>query len=267
MQLAIQESLLPDSTTLARFQRAQSLGLAGIEISDHELVQRLSEINQAVAQTGVKVSAVNSGYSRLLHPEFSERERAIVKLREAMAQALDVGTTGVIFIPHYQTTPALPDLHPYKSSAELEGALLIAQLKATMGDLAYALGATLHMAVVSAEQAHLINRLEQAERVLKGNSYHDHLKLCVTSCDLISEESDPISALIHHHAHIRTVHLADTGRGLPTTGKVDFSAMISALKAYDYDGWLTIAGDNLDTSAEGYITQLEQSVTMIQGLV
>lgn len=266
MQLAIQESLLPEATTLERFQRAKTLGLAGVEIRDANLVERIAEINDASTQTGVAVSAVNSGYSRLLHPEFAERERAIVKLREAMAQALDIGTTGVIFIPHYQTTPALPDLHPYKSSAELEGALLIAQLKATMGDLAYALGATLHMAVVSPQQAHLINRLEQADRVLKGNSYHDHLKLCVTTCDLMSEESNPIDALAHHHSHIRTVHLMNPKRGLPNSDDVNFDTMLSTLKAYDYDGWLTIAGDHVDTNTDEYFDQLAQSVTLIRGL-
>ena len=256
MQLAIQERLLLGNTTLARFQQARSLELDGVEVSAEGLDERIPEILEALQATNLRVSAVNVGHSRLLHAEFDEREHALVVIREAMTQAIDLEAQGVVFIPHYSTIAGLPDLHPYKSPAELEGQLLIAQLKATLGDLAYALGTQLYMAVVSHHHAHLINRMEQANRVLKANQFHPHLKVCATLCDMLVEEDDALASLRTYSEIIEYVHIADTDRGLPSTGSVDFKAMIDALKDTGYTGWLTLACDVDDaTNAD-----LEQSV-------
>ena len=256
MQLAIQEHLLPGETTLERFQEAQSLGLAGVEVSTDQLDTRIPEIRAALGATNLHVAAVNVGQSRLLHPEFTDRDNAIVRIREAMTQALDLGAEGVVFIPHYSTIAGLPDLHPYKSPAELEGELLIAQLKATLGDLAYALGAQLYMGVVSHHHAHLINRMEQANRVLKANKFHPHLKVCATLCDMVVEEDDAIASLRTYNEIIEYIHIADTDRSLPGSGSVDLKAMIGALKEKAYTGWVTIACNNEDVTRDDLVQSI-----------
>ena len=157
MQLAIQEALLPGVTTKERLAHAQTLGLAGVEFGAEGLTDRIPEIAEILGVTGLKTSAVNVGKVPLIHPKLDERDKAMITIRQAMANALDLGATGVVFIPHDADTPRLPDLRPYKSSLELEIELLLNLLKSTLADLAYAMGAELLLAPVNRNETHLLS--------------------------------------------------------------------------------------------------------------
>jgi len=54
------------------------------------------------------------------------------------------------------------------------------------------------------------------------------------------EEKDPVAAISRTARAINHVHVSDNDRGTPGEGHVDFSAMMAALKAHGYDGWLTV---------------------------
>ena len=126
MKIAIQESALPGETVLQKLQNAQKIGIRGVEFAAEGLHQRIDEILGAREATGVQAAAVDAGATHLLHPDFNQRDKAIVTLRTAMTDALDIGADGVVFIPHYSTSAVLPDLRPYKSAVEMEGELLVA---------------------------------------------------------------------------------------------------------------------------------------------
>ncbi|GAB4522671.1 MAG: sugar phosphate isomerase/epimerase [Anaerolineae bacterium] len=266
MRLAIQESMLPGDTTLARVQHARDLGLAGVEFEAEGLSARVSEIVDALAQTGLEAAAVNMGTTTLLHPEFARREEAIVHLRQAMTNALDLGTVGVVFIPTQPDAPRLPDLHPYKSNIELEAELLVTQIRATLSDFAYALGAELYMLPVNRYESHLIRRLEHGDAILRRNDYHPHVRLAVDTFHLMMEEDDPLGALQAHAAHVRYVHLADHNRRLPGQGMTDFTTLLQILKEAQYTGWLTLACDRRTMTPE-LAQHLPASLGMLRQLL
>lgn len=264
MKIAIQESALPGETVLQKLQNAQKIGIRGVEFAAEGLHQRIDEILGAREATGVQAAAVDAGATHLLHPDFNQRDKAIVTLRTAMTDALDIGADGVVFIPHYSTSAVLPDLRPYKSAVEMEGELLVAQLRATLTDLAYALGSQLYMLAVSKQRAHLINTLYQANVIRDKIDNHPHVTLAAEICDMQSEEEDPAGALAEFASQIGYVHVADSRHRLPGQGDVDFKVLISTLKSAGYDGWLTITSKVPNIDDPTYLDDLSASVAMLQ---
>lgn len=241
MKFAIQETMLPGETTLARLENARSMGFEGVEFGADDLSERIPEIGAALEQTGLKAAAIHAGQTRLLHPDYGERDRAIVRLRHAMTNALDLGAPGVAFIAHYSTSPVLPDLHPYKSAVELEAELLVALLRTTLTDLAYALGADLYLCAVSRQQAHLINQLYHAATIIHHIDNHPHIKIGADLCAMSGEEDDMMSAIDQYGGKVAYVHVADHNRRLPGHGGIDFRTALDGLKRAGYGGWLTLA--------------------------
>lgn len=261
MKLAIQERLLPGHTTLARLENAKAAGFTGVEFSGVGLGKRIPEIVAALESTGLEAAAVNIGGTQLIHPNFGQREEAIVGLRLAMANTLDLGAKGVIFAARTADTPRLPDLHPYKSDIELEAELLVSQLRTTLCDFAYALGAELYLQVSNRQDTHLILSMDRAAIVLEKNGNHPHLKIAANTCDLDLQEEDPAQVLRQHMEHLAYVHLSDSARAMPGMGQIPFGDYIKVLKAHNYQGWMTVAATQPNHDA------LAKTVEMMKNLV
>jgi sugar phosphate isomerase/epimerase len=248
MQLAIQETMLPGRSTLDRLEYAARLGLAGVEFDAGNLTARVPEVAAALGHTGITAAAVNLGrQAGYLSPEMAEREAAIGRLRQAMADAVDIGAAHVIFVPHFGG-PRMPDLTPYRSPVELEGEMLVWLLR-TVSDLAYAIGVELDILPVNRYETYFLNRLEQAVFFRRKIRDHPHVKIAAALFHMALEEADITAALRQHAGHIGYLYLADHNGRLPGQGMIDFAAVAAALHDGGYAGWLTLAasppGENL----------------------
>jgi sugar phosphate isomerase/epimerase len=248
MQLAIQETMLPGRTVQQRCENARRAGLVGIEVYADGLTARVPEVAAALAQTGLAAAAVNLGHSDgYLSPDMAERERAVGRLRQAMADAVDLGARHVVFVPHYG--PArMPDLRPYRAPVELDAEMMIWLLR-TVSDLAYALGVELNILPVNHYETYFINRLEQAAAFRRKVKDHAHIKLAANLFHMALEEHNPVTALRDHAADVGYIQLADTNCRLPGDGLADFHTVAGALRYAGYDGWLTLAADTLEPAA------------------
>lgn len=266
MRIAIKETLLPGDTPLQKFNVAQTAGIDGVEFNARGLTERVPDIVAALTGVdGITVSAVATGPTRLLAPNFNARDQAIAEIRQAMADSLDLDASGVVFTPHYSASAVLPDLRPYKSAGELEAELLINQLRATLCDLAYALGVNLFMAIGSRQQVHLPNQIEDGAIVLKRCDDHPHLRLAVDLSILAAEELGEAEELLRGHAQKTPyVYVEDSGSRIPGAGDLDFSALLGALKAGGFDGWLTLAMKVPNINDPAYPGELRDTVNMLR---
>ena len=267
MKLAIQEKLLPGDSALRRLENARALGLDGVEYDAESLGPvRLPEIAAALQTLTMQASAVNAGAVHLIHPDYDQREAAIVQVRQAMTDALDLGARGAVFVPHRADTPCLPDLRPLRTPVELEVDLLVKQLSTTLSDLAYALGAELHLAPRNRYETHLVRRMEQAATILRRNRDHPHVKIAADLFHAALEETDLPATLAEYAAQIGYVRLADHNNRLPGHGHTDFTAALGALKQAGYDGWLTIAAAPPDHGIWS-LDDLRTSIHLLKGII
>ncbi|MDX2078255.1 MAG: TIM barrel protein [bacterium] len=256
IRLAVQEHLLPGDTLLSRLMYAQRVHLQGIELPFAGLANRMTTALSALEETRVEISAVNVGAVHLIHPDYDMREQAIITLREAMMLAVDLGADGVIFMPQGIETPRLPDLHPYKSTTELEAELLVTMLRTTLCDFADAFGVELYMMAGNRYITHLIHKLAHAERILNDNKNHPMLKIGANTFNMGMEENDIVESLSASMRHIGYVQMAYRRHpSEPNPPELDSVAdslsyaldtetvpLLDTLRNHHYGGWVTLAG-------------------------
>ena len=242
MPIAIQENLLPGDTIHEKFENARHLRLDGIELhGDSDFAQQVPLIAAALAETNLRAAAVNLGKTQLIHPDFSLREAAIVRVRKAMGSAIDLGAQGVIFMGHYAPDPVLPNLYPYKSAEELEANMLLTQLRGTLCDLAYAMGTQLLLAHADHKETHLLSHLDRASVIRKKTDDHPHLKIATNLRYIATEAADLMPVLSRNLANVGYIHLNDSGGVLPGQGQIDYAALAETLSQDAYSGWLSLA--------------------------
>lgn len=256
MRLAIQEHLLPGDTLLARLRQAQRMHIEGVEVPFDGLAERMTTLMEALEEARLVISAVDVGAVHLLHPDYDMREQAIITLREAMMLAVDLGASGVIFMPQGHDTPRLPDLHPYKSTIELEAELLVTMLRTTLCDFANAFGIEMYLMPGNRYQTHLVQKLAHATRILTDNKDHPMLKICANTFTMGMEENDIIESLrealpkigymqIAYRRHPNqyvSPDLEANADSLALAIDAETLSIMTALHQHPYNGWVTLAG-------------------------
>lgn len=256
IRLAIQEHLLPGDNLLTRFRQAQRMHIEGVEVAFDGLAERMTPLMEALEEARLVVSAVDVGAVHLLHPDYDMREQAIITLREAMMLAVDLGASGVIFMPQHPDTPRLPDLHPYKSTVELEAELLVTMLRTTLCDFANAFGIELYLMAGNRYQTHLVQKLAHANRILTDNKDHPMLKIGANTFNMGMEENHIIESLkealpklgymqvaYRRHPHQATSpDLEATADSLALAIDMETLSIMTELHQYPYNGWVTLAG-------------------------
>jgi sugar phosphate isomerase/epimerase len=265
-KLAIQEDMLPGPALADRFAQAASLGFQGIEFWSETLPAQEHGIRELLGKDGVVAASINNGRrSRFLDPDPAERSRALGELVEAIQIAGRIGAAGVVFVPHF-FEPRLPDLSPWKSAVDLERGLLQAQL-AELAEQADRAGVQLWVEPVNRYETHLLNRLEQAASLIELLG-HARLGIVADVFHMALDEPDPAGAIRQHASAVGHVHLADSNRRLPGQGSTDFAAILAALEAIEYQGWLAYEcgepGRN-QVRASAYFTELPDSIEALFG--
>ncbi|GEM_PF-1223630 len=276
IHLAIQEHLLPGDTFVSRLMYAQRIHLHGVELPFAGLAERMTSVMDALNETRVAISAIDVGAVHLLHPDYDMREQAIITLRGAMALAVDVGAGGVIFMPQALNTPRLPDLHPYKSTTELEAELLVTMLRTTLCDFANAFGVELYLLAGNRYTTHLIHKLAHAERILGDNKHHPMLKIGVNTFNMGMEESDIIESLSvsadkvgyvqvayrRHPSEPNPAELDAVADSLAYALDVETFSLLETLRKRNYGGWITLAGMmKRDSDLTKYASLLQNYLT------
>lgn len=92
------------------------------------------------------------------------------------------------------------------------------------------------------------------------------LRLMLDSHHMDLEDPALPAALAAAHRHLIHVHLADTQRGAPGRGTIDFPAFLRALHALGYDGFLTVEIEQTPTSAAAAAAAARYLLPLLQAL-
>lgn len=256
MKITIREGMVPGETLAAQLAWLQRAGIDGIELHADALRLPREELMLAFETSPVAVSAIE-GIPRLLDADPDVRAAAVKTIRERLSLAGDLNAVGVLVVPQFGRTPALPDLSPWKSAAEIERELLIAQL----GDLvpsARDAGVSIFLEPLNRYEAYIVNRVEQGAAIARAvggpvATMADFFHMNIEETDIAESIRDSGDKIVY-------VHVADSNRHQPGKGHLDFRPGFAALKAIGYDGWLGI-----ECRVEGdYDTAIRESVEFIR---
>lgn len=245
MLLAMRASRLPGVTYAEKLAHAHAAGLDGVEFEITDgFYDRLGDISEALTQTGLRAAAVYLGHPTLVHPEYAQREAARVAVRQALGAAVDLDAAGVAFYGHYSRTHVLPDLHPYKSAVELEAELLSTELRATLCDLAYAMGKRLFLLHAHAGETALLRRLEHAVKMRLVQNEHPFL-WAAASIHHMAMQGEPLADTLRAHLpHVGHVYIGDHGQRWPGAEGRDLAPIAYLLNEGGYAGWVVIEGQD-----------------------
>jgi sugar phosphate isomerase/epimerase len=245
MRLSCQEQLLPGDDLRTKFDAARRAGFDGIELraqGDGRFAARLPEL-RAAARAGVVMATVCPEADHFIGDFDPARRRdAVAQLRSQLTVVAEIGGEGVL-------TPAswgmfslrLPPFVPPRTVAEDRRVLL--EGLAELDEYAGRLGVWLALEPLHRYEDHMVNRLDQAAglaRTIEEEGGRGAVGVCADVFHMNIEEDDLAKAIVRTGRRLLHVHVSDSNRNQPGTGHTDFADVFEALRAIDYDGWVTL---------------------------
>lgn len=110
LNLSFQEGIAPGGSLNEKLDYMESMGITGFEPGGGGLAGRVTEIQQALKGRNIKVSAICAGFKGFILSENPEvRKECMDTMKEIIAAAGELGSTGVIIVPAFNSQkPVLP---------------------------------------------------------------------------------------------------------------------------------------------------------------
>ena len=110
LKISFQEGIPPGESLNEKLDFMESLGVVGFEPGGRGLAGRINEIQQALKGRNISVSAICAGFSGfILAEDPAVKEEFDTTMREIIAAAGELGSTGVIMVPAFNSQkPCLP---------------------------------------------------------------------------------------------------------------------------------------------------------------
>jgi inosose dehydratase len=227
-------------------------GYQGIELFDGNLIDyegRLGELRDRLDDAGLRLVAVYSG-GNFIFPEILPEE--LWRMRKAADLAAEMGAEHfVVGGGSKRTAPATE-----------EDYMCLAAALDQVADLAQQRGLLAHY------HPHLTTMAETPEQIRKVLS-SSNIFFCPDTAHLAAAGGDPAQLIIEHANRIKYVHLKDCRHApfafLPLgEGELDMGAILEALIAIQYEGWVTVELDAYHDPRAGaeismrYLTDFKQ---------
>ena len=110
LKLSLQEGKAPGETLDAQFDYMEEHGVVGFEPGGGDLAKRVESIKKALSGRNIQVSAICAGFKGfILSTDPAIRKQCMDTMKEIIAAAGELGSTGVIIVPAFNSqVPGLP---------------------------------------------------------------------------------------------------------------------------------------------------------------
>ena len=229
LNLSFKEGIAPGKDLNEKFDYMEKLGIAGFEPGGKDLVNRFDEIQQALRNRSIKVSAVTSGYSGWLIAEDEEKRKECVEsAKKIIAACGELGSTGMILVPGFNRQ--LPVL-PMPQAREV----LIEHLK-ELGEFALKHNTTVILEPLNRREAWFLRLVADGAAIAKDTECAG-IKVMGDFWHMTWEETNDYGAFWSAGEYLRHVHMASRkNRKMPGEGgDVDnYVKGFRALKEMEY---------------------------------
>ena len=203
LKISCQEGVAPGKELIEKLDFMESLGIVGLELWGGGLEKRVTEIQQALQNRNMKVSAICAGFDGwLIADDPAIQKKCMDSMKVIIGAAGELGSTGVIFVPAFNNQKSLPDKEAR--------ALLIGQMK-ELGDFALHNNTRILLEPLNREEcyfcrqvadgASIVRDVNSAGAAVMGDFWH-----------MTWEETNDRAAFISAGDYLHHVHIASRKR-------------------------------------------------------
>jgi sugar phosphate isomerase/epimerase len=233
LNLGLQEGVTPGGSLSEKLDFLESNGVFGLEVGGGKLSGRVTEIQKALENRKVKISAICAGFKGwLISTEESERKKCIDTSKEILTAAGALGSYGMILVPGFNgQQPSLPFVEAR--------AILIDQLK-ELSEFAVKNNTTIILEPLNRKEAWFLRMVADAASICRdvdnpgvtcmGDFWH-----------MTWEETDDMGAFLSGQKYLNHVHIASRKtRNTPGEDEGDnYITGFKALKMINYQHYVS----------------------------
>ncbi len=234
LKISFQEGTAPRQSLNEKFDYMESLGVVGFEPGGRGLAGRVNEIQQALNGRNIKVSAICAGFGGfILAEDPAVKAEFDSTMREIIAAAGELGSTGVIMVPAFNgQKPCKPHT--------LETREFLCEQMHELGEYALKHNTTVILEPLNRRECHYLRLVSDAAAICRDS------KSAGVKCmgDFWHMQEDPCdyAAFISAKDYLQHVHVASRGRRIMPgeDGEVDnYVQGFRALKELNYPHYVS----------------------------
>lgn len=203
LKISCQEGVAPGKDLIEKLDFMESLGIVGLEVWGGGLEKRVFEIQKALKNRNIKMSAICAGFEGwLIASDPAIRKQCMDSLKVIIEAAGELGSTGVIFVPAFNNQVSLPDKEAR--------ALLVGQMK-ELGDYALQNKTRILLEPLNREECYFCRQVADGASIVRdvksegaavmGDFWH-----------MTWEETNDRAAFLAAGDYLRHVHIASRKR-------------------------------------------------------
>lgn len=235
LKISFQEGTAPGESLAEKLDFMESLGVVGFEPGGRGLASRVKEIQDALNGRNIKVSAICAGFDGfILAEDPATKELFDRTMREIVAAAGELGSTGVIMVPAFNhQTPCKPHTMDTRN-------YLCEQLH-DLGEFAFEHGTTVILEPLNRKEAFYMRQVADAAAIAR-DSDSKGVKAMGDFWHMSEETSDYGALMSAGKEYLQHVHIASRGRRVMPgeDGEKDiYVDGFRALKKIGYDKYVS----------------------------
>lgn len=235
LRISFQEKTAPGETLAERLDFMESLGIVGFEPGGKNLAARVPELKEALNGRNIKVSAICAGFGGfILAEDPAAKAEFDTTMREIVAAAGELGSTGVIMVPAFnRQVPCMP--------ANNETWDYLCQQLHDLGEYALEHGTTVILEPLNRKEAFYMRHVSFAASVCR-DSQSKGVRCMGDFWHMQEETSDYAAFMSAGKEYLQHVHIASRGRRLMPgeDGELDnYVDGFRALKELEYPNYVS----------------------------
>lgn len=243
LRFSFQDGIAPGRNLEERFDFMEEYGIEGFEPLGTDIINNVSKYQKLLRYRNIKISAVQSGYKGFVssvNPVIRNENKVILK--EIIASAGELGSTGVIIIPATRgpVTGSFTSSDIYKPA--IDQLIELAEFAAKQNT-------TVILEPVNRKEAYCFNTVAQTAEICRSINLKG-LRCMGDFWHMASEEVSDMEAFVSGGEYLNHVHIASRKtRYLPGTDILhdDYTEGFKGLKKIKYSGYISfkcgISGD------------------------
>jgi len=230
LNISFQEGIAPGKSLTEKLDCMEKLGVVGFEPGGRGLAGRVNEITQALNGRNIKVSAICAGFSGFILAEDpavkAEFDRT---MREIVAAAGELGSTGVIMVPAFNgQKPCMPHTRETRD-------YLCEQLH-DLGEYALKCGTTVILEPLNRGEAFYMRQVADAAAISR-DAKSEGVKCMGDFWHMMEETSDFGAFMSAGTKYLQHVHIASRGRRIMPGEDGDKDNYVDGFRALQQMGY------------------------------